>query len=387
MGYQSMPWQQGSSRSFDKLVALSLPALQGKRVLDAGCNTGFFCGWAAFQGAAFVRGVDNNPECVAQAKVWFPGCSFLHLDWANLGPERYDLILCLSAIHYAHDQEALLGMLMDRLTPQGLLVLEFGIAAGDADEFVRVGRRITAETMDYRLFPTWKKAESLLGRYAFKYMGESVNQAGDPAPRHIFHVQRPRPFAALLMDGHYSGKTSAVNALLKPGLLRFMGEQTYHRIADGDITVSPELKAFMRYEGETRHMIPPRITQEICAAGLLPELAAVWAGLAGERDFILEHYIPEEYRLALCEAFDRAGYFVVDIATLAGHKKPWTVKRPPYARYLSYLDHLREISSIDEEAYLAANPDVARAVAEGTMPDATYHYWHFGKREKRPLRV
>ena len=44
MAYHDFPWQKGASDSFAKLLALSLPALQGKSVLDVGCNEGYFCG-------------------------------------------------------------------------------------------------------------------------------------------------------------------------------------------------------------------------------------------------------------------------------------------------------------------------------------------------------
>jgi hypothetical protein len=52
--YQSFPGVKGASESLAKLRALRLPSLQGKRFLDVGCNEGFFCGYARFDGA--VRG-------------------------------------------------------------------------------------------------------------------------------------------------------------------------------------------------------------------------------------------------------------------------------------------------------------------------------------------
>jgi len=95
VAYQSFPWQAGDSHSFEKLTALYLPALQGKSVLDIGCNAGFFCGWAAFQGAAKVRGIDSNPAFIEQARLWFEECSFACMKWEDLDSEQYDLILCL----------------------------------------------------------------------------------------------------------------------------------------------------------------------------------------------------------------------------------------------------------------------------------------------------
>ncbi|MCL1940181.1 MAG: class I SAM-dependent methyltransferase [Desulfovibrionaceae bacterium] len=386
MAYQDFPWQPGGSQSFNKLVSLSLPVLQGKSVLDVGCNEGFFCGWASFQKASRVKGIDKNPLFIEQARTWFPECSFICMDWNDLGRETFDVILCLSAIHYADDPESLIALLMSRLTPDGVLVLEIGIADGSEEIFVPVTRRITEEITDTRLFPTQSMLRRLLGNYAFKHMGQSVLQAGDPTPRHVYHIYHKKPLALLLLDEHYSGKSSIVDAVMKPDLNRIFGEKIYHQIADGELPASDALKHFMEYVPGTRHMIPPQITSAICKAGLLSELMAVFATLADKRDFILEHYIPADFRLEACEILDRAGFYVVDIAILAAHKKSWTTRRPPYARYQSYIEYLKKISTIDEEAYLAANPSVAQAVADGTMPCGQFHYWKFGKREKRRPR-
>ena len=386
MAYQDMPWQKGSSHSFDKLLALSLPPLKNKTLLDVGCNTGYFCGWAHFQGALRVRGVDSNAMFIEQARAWFPECSFTCADWSELGTGTYDVVLCLSAIHYAADQAQFIDTLMSKVGPDGMLVLELGVAEGESDEFVPVERRVTATQTDTRLFPTMARVAAMLDKYSFKYMGPSVMQAGDSTRRHVYHVYHKRPYAVLLLDRHYSGKSSVSNALFRPEIFKIFGESVYHGIADGAVEAPEELRRHIVYVEGTRHMQPPRITADICKAGLLRELAAVFLKLAGKRDFILEHYVPPQFHMELASALDEAGFFVVDVATLAGQKLPWTTLRLPYSQYTAYLTHLEALSGIDEEAYMAANPDIAEAVRRGEVPSARFHYWHHGKREKRPLK-
>lgn len=386
MAYQDFPWQKGSSSSFDKLKALSLPSLQDKSVLDVGCNDGYFCGWAAFQKAAFVHGVDREPRFIEQARTWFPMCTFSCKDWTELGQRKYDVVLCLSALHYAEDQGLFIQSLVDKLTPDGILVLEIGVAQGEVDEFVAVHRSIHAKNDDTKFFPTFAKVHSLLAPYAFKYMGQSVMQRGDPLPRHVFHVQRKRPVAVLLMDSHYSGKSSFSSAILRPDLFKIHGESIYHDIYDGKIAAPDVIKQFIVYVEGTTHMIPPVITRAICENGQLPELAKIYFELAGKRDFILEHYIPSDYRVELAELCYAAGYFVANVTLFNAYKESaWVLKRPPYKHYEAYLKYLDKLCDIDEEAYLAANPDVAESVKNGLLPSAKYHYWHFGKREKRNL--
>ena len=380
MAYQSFPWQAGDSRSFEKLAALYLPALQGKSVLDVGCNAGFFCGWAAFQGAAKVRGIDLNPAFIDQARLWFADCSFACLSWEDLGPETYDLILCLSAIHYAKDQQQLLSSLMSRLKPGGLLVLELGVAPGQADEFVPVKRSI-----DTRLFPTKTKLHSLLAPYTFKYIGPSVDQGGDPLPRHVYHVYNALPLAVLFMDGHYAGKTRTAAAIIKPNIRRLSGDGIYRRIFEKKLDAPFELAALIRPVPGTEHIDSAAVTQTVCEAGLLPQLAGIYAQLAEGKDFVLDTYIPEAYQAALVEALAEAGFFTVSVCLQEIREQAWTRRRPPFEQYAAYMDSLTERSRIDEAAYLAANPDVAQAVAEGKLPSGQFHYWFFGKREKRKL--
>lgn len=157
MSYQSFPWAQGDSVSPAKLIALDLPKLEGKSFLDVGCNAGFFCGFADWQGAKRVVGIDSSEGFLATARELFPRCEFICKDWSNLGEEKFDVIIFLSAIHYAQDQQAMLDLLMDRLKPGGVLVLEIGIAPGAKNEFVEVKRSI-----DSRFFPRKKSLNPCL---------------------------------------------------------------------------------------------------------------------------------------------------------------------------------------------------------------------------------
>src|ERR1044072_741458 len=56
--YQSFPGAAGDSQSLQKLKPLHIPALKGRSFLDVGCNEGFFCGYARFDGAERVVGID-----------------------------------------------------------------------------------------------------------------------------------------------------------------------------------------------------------------------------------------------------------------------------------------------------------------------------------------
>ena len=152
MQYQSFPGVKGSSESMEKLKALLLPSLKGKKFIDLGCNEGFFCGYALFAGAAEITGIDRSEAAIGLARSRFPECRFLAQSWEQLPDEKYDVILLLSALHYAEDQEALIHRLMKALNSGGILVLELGVLSSAKSEWVKVKRSI-----DERLFPTRSK--------------------------------------------------------------------------------------------------------------------------------------------------------------------------------------------------------------------------------------
>lgn len=183
MTYQTFPGKKGYSASLDKLLALRLPPLTGKRFLDVGCNEGFFCGYALFDESSQVVGIDRSKISLDLARQKFPAAEFHNQSWDTLPEGPYDVILLASALHYAEDQEALIHRLMSRLAEEGTLVLELGVADFQEDEWVLIKRNI-----DERFFPTWGKISAILERYRWERVGCSVFQGGDETPRYVLHV-------------------------------------------------------------------------------------------------------------------------------------------------------------------------------------------------------
>ena len=305
--YQSFPDAAGASRTLDKLKALMLPEMSGLRFLDVGCNEGFFCGFAAFQGARESVGIDHSQLFIGRARRRFPGCTFHVQGWERLPEGPFDVILLASALHYAEDQEALVHQVASRLSPDGVLVLETGIVSSKKAEFVKVQRGI-----DERFFPTMPKMREVLRRYAWKWMGPSVSQDGDPVARHVFHVRPRRPLACLLLQPPGFGKTSIANSLFKAnGVPVVSTDQLLDRVAKGRMPADPALAA-----AAAEDYSPFRIdqtVQRLFAQGLGPALVRLWLEHAGTGDFALEGYVPGEYQDEVKRALHGAGYLPVEL--------------------------------------------------------------------------
>lgn len=206
MAYQDFDGK-GDSKSHAKLKALKLDdfaIVTGRprekpfsdlSVLDIGCNEGFFCLEAKRRGAARIVGVDKSATFVEAARKNCPDATFIQGDWWGLSNECFDVILFLSAIHYEPDQKALLAFLKSRLKPGGTLILECGVAWHYPDHRWHVVKRADG----LRRYPTDSfLRQDLLAGYAVRWIGPSVNQAGDPIPRFVYHC-RPKTSTALLI--------------------------------------------------------------------------------------------------------------------------------------------------------------------------------------------
>ncbi|GAA3528192.1 methyltransferase domain-containing protein [Zobellella aerophila] len=335
MQYQSFPGVKGDSQSLLKLKALRLPPLQGKRFLDVGCNEGFFCGYALFDGATRVVGIDNSATALGKAALRFPEAVFINQSWTSLPEGPFDVITLLSALHYAEDQADLIHRLMASLANDGLLVLEISMAPGTEDEWVRVRRAI-----DERYFPTCKKLGTELKDYAWKLIGHSVNQAGDPLQRYVVHVRKLKPYAWLLMQDPGSGKSTISRRMFggKPGVPVVSGDHAYLRVFEGQLEVSDKLRTLINEEFSTASI--DRVTRRVMAQGLAEEVVALWVDQAGFRDFVLDSYVPEAYRQQIKDSLQSLGYFPVE---LCWDNTPLTDSKLACEKANGYQTHLKDV--------------------------------------------
>lgn len=306
--YQSFPDAAGDSRTLEKLKALRMPDLAGRSFLDVGCNEGFFCGFAKYLGAERVVGIDQSIGFTERARSRFPDCEFLTQSWEELPAGNFDVILLASALHYADDQEALLHRLVERLTPDGVLVVELGIFASQKSEWVKVKRGI-----DERNFATMPKLREVLADYAWKWMGPSVTQAGDPVPRHVIHISRRMPVAYLLLQPPAYGKTSIAQRLFSAAQVPVVsGDQQIGLVAQGKASASPALKKLI--DASYTPFTIDQVVKDIFNQGLGSDLVSLWIAAASKADFALDVYVPGEYHSTVQEIIREAGYLPVGMS-------------------------------------------------------------------------
>ena len=103
-----------------------LPDLCGRSVLDLGCGFGWFCRFAAEQGAARVLGIDVSENMLHRARQMtrHGAVTYRRADAERLDlPEApFDLVYSSLTLHYIENLDALLATLHRALAPGGAFV-------------------------------------------------------------------------------------------------------------------------------------------------------------------------------------------------------------------------------------------------------------------------
>jgi len=127
-GYSQLP---RSVRGLDgapewPVLRAMLPDLSGKDVLDLGCGFGWFCRFAAGEGAASVLGADVSAKMLERARRETDDSRIVYerTDLESYAPpaEAFDLAYSSLAFHYIADLAGLFAQVHAALKPGGALV-------------------------------------------------------------------------------------------------------------------------------------------------------------------------------------------------------------------------------------------------------------------------
>lgn len=103
-----------------------LPSVTDKRVLDLGCGFGWFCRWAADQGARSVLGVDVSENMLSRATADTSSTKITYqrqdLEELSCSIGSFDLVYSSLTLHYIEHLAKLLHAVHEVLTPGGVFV-------------------------------------------------------------------------------------------------------------------------------------------------------------------------------------------------------------------------------------------------------------------------
>jgi len=144
---------------------------RGERILDLGCGDGALTKRLVDAGASVV-GVDSSADMIAAAKLLGLDCGVTSAEDLPFAAE-FDAVFSNAALHWMHDQDAVLAGVARALKPGGRFVAEMGghgnIAAIEVAlraVFERNG--LQAEKLETNYFPTPAAYGARLERHGFR---------------------------------------------------------------------------------------------------------------------------------------------------------------------------------------------------------------------------
>lgn len=197
-------WQK-----YQQLIGRPGIDLLGKNVLDVGCNTGEMCRFAKQGGAAYVLGIDKNPDYIASARRLNPELHFNVQTLANATGTNWGLVICSAMLHYVPN----LGDAMSDLARLSDHVV------GDIPIDTERSNREAMFTISPRglLIPNWpmflRLAETAFT--SVRMLGSAASP--DSSYRALFELRgrRPQVFKAVIIYGKGGvGKTTMARDLV-----------------------------------------------------------------------------------------------------------------------------------------------------------------------------
>jgi tRNA (mo5U34)-methyltransferase len=155
-------------------LAPHLGSLWGKKVLDVGCNNGYYLLRIAQQDPAWALGIDPTPRFYLQWKMLtaglnLPRCEFqmLGIEHCDAFPSVFDVIFCMGIIYHHPDPIGQLNHLRTALKPGGWLVLE-GMGIDHPESYCLFPETRYAKAPGVWFLPSLSCLENWLKRAGFR---------------------------------------------------------------------------------------------------------------------------------------------------------------------------------------------------------------------------
>ena len=184
-----VPWRKGPFEIFGERIDAEwksdqkwerlrkhLGPLQGKAILDIGCNNGYYLYLMAKQNPKFVLGIDPTLPYYTQFQMLSAFCpppntlmtlhGFEHL---TAFTKVFDVVFCMGIIYHHTDPIGLLRTIFNSMRPGGMLIVESMGIPGDGPYCLFPDSRYLGMPGHW-FIPTKAALENLLTRAGFQYV-------------------------------------------------------------------------------------------------------------------------------------------------------------------------------------------------------------------------
>lgn len=162
---------------FDRLLSVTNSTLEGMRILDLGCNAGYWSLQAIEAGADFVFGIDGRQMHVDQANLVFEAkgvdrsrYQFEVGNFFNYPLGSFDLVLCLGVLYHISSPVELFNVMA--ATGAELLVIDTRVSQLKGNVFVLYTERLdsyrNAVEEEVVAYPTRGAISMLAARHGYR---------------------------------------------------------------------------------------------------------------------------------------------------------------------------------------------------------------------------
>jgi hypothetical protein len=298
-----VPYQEPYAALLDhaqqqRIKNLRLPSLNGRSVLNVNCADGLYCGYALFDQAREVVGVEGCQAQLAQAQQRYPQARFHRGDGHDLPAGLFDVVIVTIQSGEIEAQRALVDALMARLKPGGTLTLEI---------LAPTPRPAQGHKMAIR--PLSEDEQALVG-HAWKLLGMHLDpESGQPAVS-VYQLRHKMPLVYLLLNPPGYGKTTIARSMFKdPATPLVSLDKLLVDIAGGHFTADAALTQAISQDFHPHRI--GSVIDKLFAAGLQTELLKAAITRSGGKDFALDGYVPAAKVPLVRQAFSELGYVPV----------------------------------------------------------------------------
>ena len=184
-----LPWRKGPFKIGDleidaewrsdlkwERVKKHVGSLQGRVILDIGCNNGYFLFPMGLQNPKYVLGIDPVVPYYQQFQFLNSFSNLKNIDMRLFGLEHlprfqttFDVIFCMGILYHHTDPIGILRNMLDSLRPGGLLIVEAQGIAGD-DPVCLLPQKKYCGMPGHWFLPTVSALKNMLSRAGFQYI-------------------------------------------------------------------------------------------------------------------------------------------------------------------------------------------------------------------------
>lgn len=157
-------------------AAILSGGVQGKVILDIGCNNGYYLYQAALQNPKFVLGVDPVIPYYLQFRFLQKFCPLPNVDFKLIGVDEllyfekvFDVVFCLGILYHHTDPIGILKKIFQVLRPGGLLIVESEGIDREGSYFL-LPQGTYLKTPGHWFIPTAEGLANMIRRSGFQYV-------------------------------------------------------------------------------------------------------------------------------------------------------------------------------------------------------------------------